>query len=464
MLIREMVNIVGKEYVFSSGEIMPDYAKDHSLHKDCPFEILVKPASPEEISAILQICCRFNIPVTPRGGGTGVTGGALPVKGGVVLSLERMDRILSIDVPNRYAIVETGVITEIFCDAVTANGMYYPVVPGSKGSSFIGGNLALNAGSPKSCRYGTTKDFVLNLQVVLSSGEIIWTGANVYKNSTGFNLTQLFIGSEGVLGIITKAVLKLLPRPASTKLLLAGFRNTKDACNASLALSRFATRPSAVELITESAISLTTPYLPEKYPLLYFPVKAHLLVEWEGFGDEDPDAVITGFSHLIGENDPVDILMGSTIQEMDLLWSLRRRIDTAMTNNGWLYRDIDACVPPDRVNDYLEMTGHIGKKNGRELISFGHVMDGNIHTMLLIEKEDIPENRLTEKVFLQEIYSAALSLGGTISGEHGIGCLQQEFLPLQLSERHLSLLRQIKSVFDPSHILNPGKLLLDRSP
>ena len=259
MFLEGLTDIVGADFIFTDEQTKSDYSKDHSFYSTCTFDVLVKPGSAREIAAILSLCNRFSKPVTPRGGGTGVTGGALTAKGGVMLSVERLDRIISIDVLNRYAIVEAGVITESLCNEIESKGMYFPVYPGSKAASFIGGNVAENAASPKSCKYGPIRNFVLNLEVVLPTGEIIWTGENVHKDVTGINLTQLFIGSEGVLGVITKVVLRILPRPTITRTILTGFRELSDACNACLELGGLSTAPSSVELITEGAIELTAP-------------------------------------------------------------------------------------------------------------------------------------------------------------------------------------------------------------
>jgi len=422
--------------------------------------ILVTPENTRAISSLLKLCNAAGMPVTPQGGGTGVTGGAYPFKGGVVLSLKRLDQIISIEKQNRFAVVEAGVITETFCEAVESAGMYFPIQPGSKGSSFIGGNLALNAGSPKSCKYGTFKDYVLNLEVVLPTGEIIWTGANVHKNATGLNLTQLFVGSEGTLGIITKAVLKILPKPSHSRVFVAGFSTLETACQACLVLAEMSGKPSGIELITEEAIVETAVFIPKHYPMLQPPVTTHVLVEAECNSQMEMDLFVEEVFAKLSELKPHDTVMGATSQEKDFLWLLRKSIEMAMTSNGRNYRDIDACVPPDALYCYLTAARSLAREHHRTLISFGHAMDGNLHTMLLTEageKHD-PES---ERAFLTKMYGVAVSLRGAISGEHGIGMLQQEFLPIQLSAKHLSLAKALKSVFDPAHILNPGKLLMD---
>ena len=459
-LVQELEAIVGEEFVHTQEEIKHLYAKDQSPNAISSFDVVIRPASPEQIAAVFLVAVKYNIPVTPRGGGTGVTGGALPVEGGIVLSMERLNRILCVDIENRYVILESGVITEIFCQEVKKQDMYFPVAPGSKESSFIGGNIAENAGSPGSCKYGTFKDYVLNLEVVLATGEIIWTGSNVYKDVSGLNLTSLFVGSEGVLGIITKAVLKIIPEPQRSASVLIGFNQLEKACAAALRIARMSTTPAALELITKNAVEITKPFLPSNYPLLGSSVEAILLIEWKEHLSAVIESAVSECDRLLQLFDPGDIFMGTSAAENALIWSLRNKTGVAMTTNGFAYRDIDACVPPAAVYNYLQLINAIGKKYDLRIICFGHIMDGNIHTMLLSHKDESGHESTTLNKVLSEIYSAAISLGGTISGEHGIGNLQQEFLSLQLSKTHLNLMRQIKKLLDPKMILNPGKMLL----
>lgn len=458
LFLQQLKEITGDSFVFDAEDIKAGYARDHSLHQACPFDVLVKPATARQIAAIFCLCNQYKVPVTPRGGGTGVTGGALPVAGGVVLSLERLNRIIEIDVPNRYAILETGVVTQVFCEALEAAGMYFPVAPGSKGSSFIGGNIAENAAGARSCKYGTFKDQVLNLEVVLPTGEIIYTGANVYKNATGFNLTHLFTGSEGMLGIITRAVLKIIPRPSKTSVLLIGFKELEQACQAVLQLAGNTIKPSCIEMITREAIDITLPFLPAGYPMLGKETNALLLLEWEEYAEPVMVQAIDNACAILEGFDVVDIYSADTTPEIAFIWRLREIIGEAMTHNGHVYRDIDACVPPARLYDYLKAVNQAAKKYDRTVISFGHAMDGNLHTMLLLTADQAYDAANT-KDFLTAIFTAAVEMGGVISGEHGIGCLQQDFLPLQMSTKQLSILQQIKNVFDPNGILNPGKLL-----
>ncbi|HWK05366.1 MAG TPA: FAD-linked oxidase C-terminal domain-containing protein [Puia sp.] len=461
MLLEALKNIVGDFYV-DPGESAPAYyRKDESFGSDCDFDLLIKPGSVEELSEVLRTCYRHNIPVTVRGGGTGVTGGALPVRGGILISMERLNRVLSVDKKNRFAVVEAGVITKDFCDAVEKEGMYFPVTPGSMSRSFIGGNIAENAAGIKSCKYGTFVDHVLNLEVVLASGEIIQTGANVHKNATGFNLTKLFVGSEGVLGVVSKAVLKIMPKPAFRSTLMMSFSSLQDACGMVLKASSIYPCPCAVELVTKEAIRVAMPYLPSDFPLVAYCPEALLIVEWEEHEECGIASAIASATKMAKTFDACQMIMTDEPQEIEKFWLVRNVISRAMTENNWIYRDIDSCVPPAELYGYLQRLEEIRNRYSVPLVCFGHAMEGNIHSMLLIPKSHQQEAGTTSELVLQEIYKTVVALGGAISGEHGIGSLQQPYLPIQFDPFMLDLMRRIKLVFDPAGTLNPGKLLLD---
>jgi glycolate oxidase len=444
--------ISGSEYVLAySGEI-DSYGRDETLHFTFPFDILVRPGSPAEIGAIMKACNEYKVPVTPRGGGSGVTGGALPVMGGIVLSLERMNTIIGINREDSYVIAEAGVITADLCRAVEQEGLYFPVAPSSSAFSFIGGNVAENAGSIRSCRYGSTAQYVLNLEVVLPTGEIIWTGANVRKSATGIDLNHLFIGSEGILGIITKIVYRLLPIPVHTVFLLAGFGSLEDACRAIHGISRSNLSPSAVELICRNAMDITSAYLGGSLPLVKENIDAQLLIEVE------VDNAVQ-MAEILGAHTTEDILAADTHLEKERLSMLRFNIGNAMTSGGKTYRDIDSTVPLSRLYDHIRHTEAVCRAHEMELVCFGHALDGNLHTMLMMdEAQGSGYGERLEKA-LHAIYGYALSNGGVISGEHGIGYLQKEFMSVQFTEDQLMVMRNIKRLFDPHHILNPGKIL-----
>ncbi|NQX41022.1 glycolate oxidase [Pedobacter steynii] len=450
--------ISGDQYVLTDPDDLYHYERDQTLNLNFNFDILIKPASAQEISNIVQLCNQYSLPITPRGGGTGVTGGALPLEAGVVLSLERLNKIIEINKTDSYVLAESGVITADLCESVEEHGLYFPIRPTSSFSSFIGGNVAENSGSINSCKYGTTSRYVLNLEVVLPSGEIIWTGANVSKNVTGLNLTQLFVGSEGILGIVTKIVYQLLPKPKSEVMLLAGFKSLEDACHAILEIKGSSVFPSGVELISLNAIQLTTAYMEKKLPLTDPDIQAQLLISLQELSDAEMEHSLLTTSAILEKYTERDVLVAETLPEKKAIAELRVNIGNALTADHKYYRDIDACVPVSALCDYVWGVEQICMESNIEVISFGHAIDGNLHTNLVFDKKSGLVDPLILNEVLTRIYRFAISKGGVISGEHGIGFLQKEFLPLQLSNSELNLMISIKNLIDPNGIMNPGKI------
>jgi len=447
--------ICGDNFVFTDAETLYNFEHDETLDFRFPFDILVKPATTEEIAAIVKLCNQYRIPITPRGGGSGVTGGALPVRRGVVLSMERLNNIIEFNKTDRYIIAEAGVITADLCDYAEKMGLYFPVAPSSSSYSFIGGNVAENAGSINSCKYGTTSQYVLNLEVVLASGDIIWTGANVSKNVTGLDITRLFVGSEGILGIITKVVYRLVHKPAYEVSLLAAFESTAAACQAIMAIKASGLLPSAVELIGSQALRLTAAHLQTSMPQVNEYIHAHLLINIQEHTETALLDVMNKLETLLTAYTAENLLVATTAWEKDTLWKLRFSIGAAMTSGGKKYRDVDACVPLSILYSYIQQVEAICIRAGIQVIYFGHAMDGNLHTMLLLNEAD--EQHILQQV-LREIYQYAIDNGGVISGEHGIGLLQKEFIPMQFTAPHLALLKNVKQLFDPNGIINPGKI------
>lgn len=456
VIISFLIDICGSQYVVTNLDELYNYQRDETLDLSFPFDVLVKPGSVEEISEILKIGNQYKIPVTPRGGGSGVTGGALPVKRGIVLSLERLNKIITVNKVDNYVISEAGVITKDLCDAVEEKGLYFPVAPSSKAYSLVGGNVAENAGSINSCKYGVTAQYVINLEVVLPNGEIIWTGANVSKNVTGLNLTQLFIGSEGILGIITKVVYKLVCKPKYTLTLLAGFSNLEDAYNAVIEIKQSFIVPSALEFLGENALKLTSAYLNEPLPLVKEGVITQLIISLQDNSESiliEHSEVITSICEKYSKE---EILVGTTEVEQYKIWKLRLNIGSALTHNNKIYRDIDICMPLSKLYTYIKTVEEICENNSITLTYFGHILDGNLHMMLSLDENYATNTKI--KTAIMAIYDYAIKNGGAISGEHGIGVLQKEFMPLQYSKPYLNLLQNIKNSFDPNGILNPGKI------
>jgi len=449
--------LLGEQYVLFDTDSREHYGKDET--EDLMFmpDLVLRPSTAEEISQILIYCNKKQISVTTRGGGTGLSGGALPVKGGVVLSMERFNKIIEIDERNLQATVEPGVITQVFQEAVIAKGLYYPPDPSSRGSCFIGGNLAHCSGGPRAVKYGVTRDFVLDLEVVLATGEVIHTGAKVLKNSTGYNLTQLMIGSEGTLGVITKAVFKLIPYPALTKVMLAPFASANDACEAVSAIFRAGVIPSALEFMERDAIDWTIQFRKDIILQIRPEEQAHLLIEVDGNDEETMLKDVERIVQVIESHKGMDILFAESEDAKANLWKLRRSVAEAVKSNS-VYKEEDTVVPRAELPALLQGVKAIGEKYGFRSVCYGHAGDGNLHVNII--KGDLSDEAWQVEIpkGIREIFQLVVKLGGTLSGEHGIGLVQQPYMSIAFSEVQLELMRGIKHVFDPNGILNPGKI------
>lgn len=461
-ILEQFEAIVGKDNVFTDEAVRLDYSHDKTEDYSFLPDIVLKPGTPEEISKIMTLCNEHRIPVTPRGAGTGLSGGALPLQKGIVLSMERFNKILNIDELNLQATVEPGVITEVFQNAVKEKGLFYPPDPASKGSCFIGGNVSENSGGPKAVKYGVTRDYVINLEVVLPTGEIIWTGANVLKNSTGYNLTQLMCGSEGTLGIITKIVFKLRGYPQKDVLLLIPFESSTRGCEAIAAIFRDGITPSGMEFFERDVVETTVEYCAE---VLSSPVStpfqegmnAFLLCELDGNDEEvlmrDAERVM----NVVEKFGCGDVLFAESSAQKEELWKVRKNLSPAI-NWKTLTKSEDVVVPRANMPKLIAGIKEIGKRYGFNSVCFGHLGDGNLHVNIL--RENISEEDWKTKVpeGIGEIFKLTVSLGGTLSGEHGIGMAKRPYMPLAMNAANLELMRGIKKVFDPNGILNPGKI------
>ena len=458
-IINSLKDIVGVEFVYTEKSLLDDYGADHTENLVFPPEVLVKPSSATEISQIMKLANANFFPVTPIGARTGLSGGCLSAHGGVGLSMERFDKILKIDEDNFQVIVQPGVITEFLQDEVAKKGLYYAPDPASRGSCFIGGNIAENSGGPRALKYGVTKDFVLNLEVVLPSGEIINTGANTLKNSTGYNLTQLMVGSEGTLGIVTKATLKLLPLPKLNKLILASFDSAIDACSAVAAIFKAGITPSALEFMERFAVDWTIKNIEDAHLQMNDSAEAFLLIEVDGNNEdllfEDIEQVVAVLEqHHCDQN----ILFAEDEAQKDSLWFIRRRIGEAVKVNS-IYKEEDTVVPRFKLPELLKGVKKIGNKYGFESVCYGHAGDGNLHVNII--KGELTDNQWENELpkAIREIFELTVSLGGTISGEHGIGLVQKQYMDIPFKEVELELMRSIKKMFDPHLLLNPGKIV-----
>jgi glycolate oxidase len=459
-ILQALENILGKQYVFTDIDTRNKYGHDETEDYVFPPSVVVKPADANEIAAVLKLANQHKIPVTTIGAQTGLSGGALSIYEGIGLSTERLNKIIHIDEQNLQVVVEPAVITQVLREAVSEKGLFYPPDPSSQGSCWIGGNVAENAGGARAVKYGVTKDYVLNLEVVLTNGEIIWTGANTLKNATGYNLTQLMVGSEGTLAVITKIVMKLLPKVNHNVLMLVPFYQAEQACEAVSAIFRAGIVPSALEFMERDAIDWTLKYNPNISVVVQPEVQAHLLIEVDGnYPDilfQEAEKIMT----VVEQFQIDDVLFADTEDQKNALWKMRRSVAEAVKANS-VYKEEDTVVPRFELPKLLAGIKEIGNKYGFKSVCYGHAGDGNLHVNI-IKGEMTDENWQTEVTKgIREIFELTVSLKGTISGEHGIGFVQKNYMDIAFSEVELQLMKGIKAVFDPNNILNPGKIFPD---
>lgn len=434
-------------------------AYDHDHTEDLHFapSVVLLPQNTQEVSEILAYCHVHNIPVTPAGARTGLSGGCLPIHGGVLLSSEKLNRIIEIDEKNAQVTTEPGVITEELQNAVKAKGLFYPPDPASKGSCFIGGNIAENSGGPKAVKYGVTKDWVLNLEVVLADGTIMWTGANVVKNATGYNLTQLVVGSEGTLAFVTKIVLKLIAHPTQTLLMLVPFYDAVQACEAVASIFNAGITPSGLEFMEHNALRWSQTFSGDFSIEVKDTHAAHLLIEVDGFDTEQLMKECESIMAVLETYPTDEILFAESEAQKNTLWSLRRKVGEAVKAQS-VYKEEDTVVPRYELPRLLATVKAIGQKYGFESVCYGHAGDGNLHVNII--KGNLSDTFWNEEltVAIRELFTQVIEMGGTISGEHGIGLVQKPYMDLAFSPTGLGLMRGIKQVFDPKGILNPGKI------
>jgi glycolate oxidase len=444
------------EFRFGEHDIV-EFGSDYTEDLFFPPTAVCFPATPNEVSEIMKLCNQCLVPVFTRGAGTGLSGACLPVSEGLVLSTKKLNRIHNIDTHNLTATVETGVVNAHLKSAVEELGLYYPPDPASQGSCSIGGNLAHGAGGPRAVKYGITRDYVLNLQVVLPNGEIIWTGANTLKNSTGFSLTHLMVGSEGMLGIITQAVLKLIPKPTQELLLVAAFADLSDCARAvnDVLLSKF--KPCAIELMEKSGVEISMAATQTAFPT-HLEAEAYLLFAFDGFDGDDLFLQAEGIFSILETHNALDILPSPNADTMAAWWKVRRAIGETVKQVS-PYKEEDTVVPRSAMPDLLCKVKEIGQKYGFQSVCYGHAGDGNLHVNIL--KNDLSDEYWNHEIpkAIVEIFTYCKDVGGTISGEHGIGLVQSQYLPIVMSENHFQLFKGIKATFDPNNILNPGKWL-----
>ncbi|MEY4936432.1 MAG: hypothetical protein RIS64_2791 [Bacteroidota bacterium] len=456
-VIVQLRRIVGEENVLITNELRQKYGQDQTEGLVFLPEIVVKPAETQQVSRIMKICTKYRIPITVRGAGTGLAGGALPVCGGILMSMERFNQILNIDEANFQVTVEPGVVTEVLQNTLKDNGLFYPPDPASRGTSFIGGNVSTNAGGLRAVKYGVVRDYVLNLEVVLPNGDILWTGANTLKNSTGYNLTHLIVGSEGTLAVVTKIVLKLIPHPTHTNVLLVPFEHAEKACAAVAAIFRAGITPSVLEFMERDALEYTMNYLGEQSMEIPNHVKAYLLIEVDGFDSNILQNDCEKIAEVVQNYDAGEILFADDAATKKVLWHLRKNIGRSIKST--VYKELDTVVPRATLPKLHQEVKKVAQKYGLKVLCFGHAGDGNLHVNFV--KGDLNDaiwDIMLPKA-VREIFNFVKSLGGTLSGEHGIGWILRPYMDIMFNETSLNLLKGIKKTFDPKGILNPMKIM-----
>ncbi len=456
--IQKLTAVVGANAVFTQAERLENHGRDFS--KDLYFlpEVVVTPSDTGNVSKIMALCNEHRIPVTVQGARSGLTGSAVPVHGGVALSMERFDKILDIDDKNYQVVVEPGVITEHLQNVLRDKELFYPPDPAGRGYSHIGGNVATNAGGPRCVKYGVTRDYVLNLEIVLTNGEVMWTGANTLKNSTGYNLAQLITGSEGTLAVVTKIVLKLLPYPPFNLLMLALFHKAEEACAVVADIFKSGVIPSALEFMDKETIDYAVRYVGSSPFVISPDYEALLLIEVDGNNMDVLQNECEKIAEVLSQFDVGDVLFADSEAQKNELWKLRRNAANAITTLSYAMVTEDTVVPRTRLPELLQGVKKIGAALGLKTSNLGHIGDGNIHFSITSDEPLTEEWRIKSIEGKREIYKLVKSLGGMLSAEHGIGYLQKPFMGLFFKEHHLSILRGIKKAFDPEGILNPSKI------
>jgi len=455
-IITDLGTVVGEKYVLTIDDDKEPYSHDETLNHRFMPAVVVKPANTSEVSAIMKLAGSNNIPVTPRGAGTGLSGGALPVCGGILLSLERFNSILEIDEENLMAVTQPAVITGQLQKAVEEKGLFYPPDPASLDSCSIGGNIAENAGGARAFKYGVTRHYLCGLEVVWPNGEISRLGGKVIKDVSGYDLMHLLCGSEGTLAVITEITLRLLPKPKYQTDLLIPFSSIEDAVKATNAVIRERIIPTTMEFMERKAILAAEELLGKKAP--YREAEAHLLVQLDGEDREELQKVYERIGEIVSDHGALDVLVAEDRPSQDRLWEIRRSISEALTAKSPIREREDVVVPKSMIPRLFQELDLLQKKYSMEIVSFGHIGDGNIHVNILKGGSDADAWQKVLPELLAEMFAKVVELGGTISGEHGIGYVKKKYLPLAVDAPAITAMMAIKRGLDPNNILNPEKI------
>lgn len=456
-LVNRIEAVVGAAHVVTDGPALERFARDETEDLHYPPEVGVCPGTTAEVASVLALASEAGVPVTPRGGGTGLSGGALPLFGGIVLAFERMDRIIEIDEANLACVVQPGVITQVLRDSVAEHGLFYPPDPASLASCTIGGNVAENAGGPHCVKYGTTGDYVLALEAVTPDGHVFRTGGRLRKDVAGYDLTHLLVGSEGTLAVVTEATLRLLPLPPHHRLLVAAFESLEAAACGILAVTRARIVPAVLEIVGRSALDAAREHLGRPVP--FAEVEAEILLEIDGTDEACIDRDVLRLGEVLAEAGALDVVLADTPAKERELWEVRRCLGEAVKKRAHRAVECDAAVPPARVPDFLRAVRKVATAHGVEEISYGHAGDGNVHVNLLTRGIGRQDDSRRIEAAADDVFRRAVALGGTVTGEHGVGIAKRRHLPLCRDAIALDMMRAVKRALDPKGILNPGKIL-----
>ena len=454
--IKKLQAIVGEQYLSTAKEDLLCYSYDGTGMEYVPSAVAF-PGSAAEICEIMELANESPFPVIPRGAGTGMTGGALPVEGGLILAMSRLNRILEIDKENQVAIVEPGVITGQFQTAVEQEGLFYPPDPASRDFCTMGGNVAECAGGPSAVKYGVTRDYVLGLEAVLPDGRLMHTGVRTAKGVVGYDLTRLFIGSEGTLGVITKIIVKLLALPSHRKTYLVLVADLQSATSLVSEILNNGILPSTLEYMDRTALQVVDNFLPQELPAA---TQALLLIEVDGderTAEEQGGKVLDMLADRDKYPEILEVRQAHTDQEVDALWKARRSISPATFQLKPHKISEDVVVPRNKIPKLVEFTENLSRELGLTILTFGHAGDGNIHVNIMIDKDDPAESEKGQTA-RRQLFEHVMTLSGTLSGEHGVGLTKAPFLALELDDTALEVMQNLKKLFDPNNILNPGKI------
>lgn len=455
-IIDQLISILDEKRVLTSEEDLVSFSYDASFGVHIP-EVVVQPLATEEVQRVMKLANEHVIPVYPRGQATSLSGGSLPVKGGIVLDFSQWTNKLEIDPDDMVAVVSPGVLTASINAAANRYGLMYPPDPSSSNVSTIGGNLAENAGGPRGLKYGVTKDYVLGLEIVTAEGKVMRTGGRTVKNVTGYDLTKLIVGSEGTLAIITEATLRLIPKPPATKTLMAIFDDLVDSGKSISKVLSSGIIPAKMEIIDQACVVAVENYQPLGLPT---DIEAIVLIELDGHPQAIEEEIVK-VKQICEEVGAREVKVANDEKEAEELWKARKLVSPAIVRVKPTKISEDATVPRSKIPDMFRRLKEIREKYQVDLVVFGHAGDGNLHPNIIADQRDEEEMKRVEMA-VEEIFKAALELGGTLSGEHGIGTMKAPFMKLELGDVGLEMMKRIKESWDPKNILNPGKIFPEK--